>query len=183
MKIKKLFPLLALAATLTAGASLALRQDEAWPTSKPGPEHEVLKKMAGTWNAKATMMGMEFPGTQTNKMALGDLWLMQDYSGEMGGQPYAGHGFIGFDPEKKQYGAVWIDSMSTALEPMTGKYDAEKKELRFEQDTTNPMTGEPMTGKLVYRLAEADKFSFHMFMPGPDGQDMDAFTITYERKK
>ena len=25
--------------------------------------------------------------------------------------------------------------------------------------------------------------SFHMFMPGPDGQDMDAFTITYERKK
>jgi len=45
----------------------------------PGPEHEALKKLEGTWNAKIKMGTNESPATATYKMECGGLWLINRF--------------------------------------------------------------------------------------------------------
>jgi hypothetical protein len=171
---------------LLAGVSFALRQDEgamAMPQVEAGPEHEVLSQWVGTWDAKVLVMGMESKGTYTAKLGMNDLWLVEDYEGEMMGAQFTGHGLLGYDPDKKEYLSVWVDSMTTTLEPSRGTYDKEKKELTMQAKGTNPMTGAEMTMKSVMHIADRDHMTFTMVMPGPDGKDAPTFTIEYTRKK
>src|SRR5262249_6297977 len=49
---------------------------------KPGPEHEVLKKLEGTWEATMKFGGMESKGTMIYKMDLGGLWLTSNFEGD-----------------------------------------------------------------------------------------------------
>src|SRR5205814_3734957 len=95
----------------------------------PGPEHEHLKKLAGTWNAKLKMGDNESAGTMTYKMECGGLWLTSDFRGEFGGQKFQGRDVDGYDQEKKKYVSVWVDSMSTRPTIFEGTYDKEKKTL------------------------------------------------------
>src|SRR5262245_7974726 len=59
----------------------------------PGPEHAKLKAMVGTWDATSKMWmkpgapPTEAKGTATYKMALGDRYLEETYTGNMMGQP------------------------------------------------------------------------------------------------
>src|SRR5438046_9158019 len=50
----------------------------------PGPEHEALKKLEGTWNAKVKMGDDESAATATYKMVCGGMWLMSDFQGSFG---------------------------------------------------------------------------------------------------
>src|SRR5262249_1249321 len=81
---------------------------------KPGPEHERLKKLEGTWDATVKTEQGESKGTMIYKMDLGGLWMVSDFKGEFGGQKFQGKGFDGYDPMKKKYVSVWVDSMSIA---------------------------------------------------------------------
>ncbi len=71
--------------------------------SAPGKEHQLLKKMAGNWDVTLrTWMNPDEPphevkGTATIKMILGDRYLVEDFKTELMGQPYEGHGMMGFD--------------------------------------------------------------------------------------
>ncbi len=146
---------------------------------KPGPEHEVLKKMVGTWDATMKFGGMESKATAVYKMELGGLWLTSTFDGEFGGMKFSGRGMDTYDPNKKKYVGVWADSMSPSLMVMEGTHDKEKK--------TTTMTGEGpgMDGKLtkfkaVSEMKDDDTVIFSMFMG--DGKEP-AFVITYKRKK
>ena len=79
--------LVALAAVLAAPA---LAQEPA----KPGPEHELLKKLEGTWDTTMKAGGKEHKGTMTYKMELGGLWRVGSMDSDLGGQRfYARYGF------------------------------------------------------------------------------------------
>jgi len=59
------------------------------PAAKPGPEHEILKKSVGTWDATVEEMAPGAPaktskGTETAKL-VGGLWLVSDFKSEMAG--------------------------------------------------------------------------------------------------
>ena len=64
---------------------------------QPGPEHEVLKKAVGEWTAELEMTpapGMppiKSTGTETIRM-VGGLWIVTEFTGDMMGQPFEGHG-------------------------------------------------------------------------------------------
>ena len=51
-------------------------------TPTPGPEHEQLKKLEGTWNAKIKMGDEESAATATYKMICGGMWLQSDFQGQ-----------------------------------------------------------------------------------------------------
>src|SRR5439155_18730659 len=85
------------------------------PSPKPGPEHEHLKKMEGTWDAVIRAGEGESKGTMVYKMELGGFWLVSDFKAEFGGQPFRGRGVDGYDPVKKKYVSSWVDSMSPML--------------------------------------------------------------------
>jgi hypothetical protein len=149
---------------------------------KPGPEHAQLKRAEGTWDATVKMDKTESKGTMTYKMDLGGLWLIGDFKGEFGGQKFTGKGLDTYDPAKKKYINVWVDSMSTAPMIMEGTYDKDNKVL------TTTGEGPGMDGKMtkykgVLEIKDDDTMVYTMSSPGKDGKDQTMMSITYKRKK
>ena len=95
---------------LLAAAPLAAQQYEV----KPGPEHTFLKQAEGVWDATAKSMGGESKGELHCKMELNGLWLLELYKGEVAGKAFHGRGATSYDPAKKKFVNVWIDSMVTS---------------------------------------------------------------------
>jgi Protein of unknown function (DUF1579) len=146
---------------------------------KPGPEHELLKKMEGTWEATTKAGGMESKGTMTYKMALGGLWLMSKFEGEFAGQKFEGHGMDTYDTMKKKFVGIWADSMSTSPLVMEGTYDKAKKTQTMTGEGPG-MDGKPARYKTVTEMKDDDNMVFHLYM-GDAKEPM--MTITYKRKK
>lgn len=146
---------------------------------KPGPEHEVLKALVGTWETSMKAEGKDNKGTVTYKMELGGFWLVGSMQSELFGTRFQGKSLESYHPAKKKYVSVWVDSMSTAPVIMEGTYDQKTK--------TMTMTGEGpgMGGKITkYRSVSkfADKDTHEMTMWIGDGKEP-AFSVIYKRKK
>lgn len=147
---------------------------------KPGPEHELLKKLEGNWEATMKFAGMESKGTMTYKMDLGGLWLTSSFEGEFGGMKFQGKGLDSYDAKKKKYTGVWVDSMVTSPMLLEGTYDKEKKTLTMSGNAPSTPDGKPATFKMVTEFKDADTMVANAYMgDGPDP----AFTISYKRKK
>ena len=146
---------------------------------KPGPEHEMLKQLEGTWNTTMKFGGMESKGTVTYKMELGGLWLAGSMKSELFGQKFSGKSLDSYDPEKKKFVSIWVDSMSTAPVITEGTYDKEKKTMSMAGEGPG-MGGKVTKYKSVIKFPDADTQEMTMYMG--DVKEP-AFTILYKRKK
>jgi Protein of unknown function (DUF1579) len=148
---------------------------------KPGPEHDILKQLEGTWDATVKFAGNESKGTQTYKMDLGGLWLLSKFDGTFGGQPFQGRGADSYDAKKQKYVGVWVDSMTTTPMLSEGTYDKEKKTLTMTSDHPGP-DGKLAKHKMVSEWKDNDTIEWSMAVVGADGKDMPMMTISYKRK-
>jgi hypothetical protein len=165
----------ALVATLIVAAAVWAQPEP----PKPSPEHAVLKKMEGTWDATMTAGGMESKAKMVYKLDLGGMWLSSTLDGEAGGQKFSGRGFDGYDPAKKKYVGVWVDSMSASPMVMEGSFDKEKKQLTMIGDGPG-MDGKPTKYKSVTEFKDEDNMVMSMWM----GESKEpAFVVTFKRKK
>src|SRR5207237_6024874 len=119
----RVFGMATVAAAILVGSAAAQEkkkesappQGQEMPIPKPGPEHEILKKDVGVWDAtvETTMEPGGKPnvtkGVETNTLLGGGLWMVQDFKGEFMGVPFQGHGVAGYDPFKKKYVGTWVD--------------------------------------------------------------------------
>jgi hypothetical protein len=160
-------------------ALLAAPVSPAQEAPKPGPEHEVLKKMVGDWDLTMKFGGMETKGTVTYKMELGGLWLTSNLESELFGTKFQGKGLDTYDPTRKKYVGVWVDSMASSPMLMEGTFDKEKKTLTMTGSGPG-MDGKPTNYKSVSVMPDNDTINFSMYIG--DGKDP-AFTIVYKRKK
>ena len=178
---------LAVAALFAAGPGSAWAQQDMPPMPKPGPEHEILKMDAGTWDAVVEMFAAPgqppatSKGTETSAL-MGGLWLVSEFKGDMMGSPFEGRGIFGYDLTKKKYVGVWVDSMSAGIAHVESTYDATTKTM------TGTMEAPDMSGK-VSKMKETTVYKdpntrvFTLFTPGPDGKDAPMMRITYTRRK
>lgn len=173
MTTLRCFCAIALTAALTAPAV------QAQESPKPGPEHDVLKKLAGTWDATMKFGGAESKGTMTYKVDLGGLWLTSAFEGEFAGAKFSGKGFDSYDAAKKKYVGVWADSMTTSPLIMEGTYNAAKKAMTMTGDGTGP-DGKPVKFKSVTTWKDDDNVTFDMYT---GDEKAPGFTIVYKRKK
>lgn len=153
---------------------------------KPGPEHDILRKMMGTWEAAVTMkMDENAPeskstGVETNTM-LGGFWVVQDVKGDMGGMPFYGHAMHGYSLTKKKYISVWSDSMGSDWEIFEGDMRDGKLEMRGE--TPNPFVpGTIMKHRTVAEFKDNDTRTYTMYEIRGD-KEMKVLWIEYKRKK
>jgi hypothetical protein len=153
---------------------------EGFPT--PGPEHAVLKRQEGEWIATVKGEGGDSKGTLSARLECGGLWLVTDYHGDFGGQSFHGRGFDGYDPAKKKYVSVWVDSMSTRPMQLEGTLDAAKQVLTMLGEGPGP-DGTPVKYKNVTQFTDADHHKFTMSIVRPDGKETPVMTIEYARKK
>jgi hypothetical protein len=186
-------------ALLAGGAALA--QDEgheghegmemdpmmqAWMASMhPGPQHEMLAGLAGTWSAEVTMwMGpgaepMKSGGTIEAAMLFDGRVLRESHGGSMMDQPFEGLAFTGYDNNTGRYWSVWMDNMGTGVYPSEGSYDEASGKLTFEGDWPGP-GGATMHVKMVGWSDGPDTRRFEMWttMGEETYQSLDA---TYTR--
>ena len=162
-----------------AVAVLAASGLRAQEFTKPGPEHEMLKKWEGTWDTTMKMMGAESKGVANYKMELGGLWLMSDFEGELGGMKFSGRGLDSYDPPKKKFVGIWVDSWSTSPMTMEGTYDKDKKTLTMVGEGPG-MDGKPTKYRAVSEFKDENTVNFSMYIA--DGKEP-TFTILYKRRK
>lgn len=163
---------LALALTLVTGT-------QAQDFAKPGPEHELLKKLVGTWDTSMKAGGAEFKGTMTYRMELGGLWLAGALESDLAGQKFSGKSMDTYDSGKKKYVGVWFDSMGTHPLLMEGDYDKDKKTMTMAGKGPG-MDGKVTTWRSVSRMPDNDTVVMSMYVG--DGKEP-MFTVTYKRKK
>ncbi|QEL15514.1 DUF1579 domain-containing protein [Limnoglobus roseus] len=146
---------------------------------KPGPEHEMLKKLEGNWDATMKFGGAESKGTMAYKMEVGGLWLVGTFNGDFAGSKFAGKGLDTYDAGKKKFVSIWVDSMSASALNMEGTYDKDKKTLTMTGQGLG-MDGPATKFKSVSEMKDDDNILFSMYMG--DTKEP-SFTITYKRKK
>ncbi len=167
------FVAVVLAASLSVGA---VRSQE---VVKPGPEHEVLKKMEGDWTLTMKIAGAETKGKVAYKSEFGGLMVSGLLEGEMFGAKFTGKSMDSYDAAKKKYVSVWVDSMSGVPMMLEGTYDKEKKTMTLSGEGPG-MDGKPTKYKSVTVIKDADSMDFSMYVG--DGKEPE-FTIAYKRKK
>ena len=149
---------------------------------KPGPEHERLKKMEGTWEATMKMGDQESKGTMKYKMVLGGLWLASEFEGDFGGMKFQGRGLSTYDATKKKYLEIWADSMSTTPMLMEGTFDKDGKVLT--QTGEGPgMEGPHTKYKSTLEHKDEDTVVMTMSTVGDGGKSNVMMTVTFKRKK
>ncbi len=173
MKTACRFYAVALAAAVAAPTVLAQQPP------KPGPEHEVLKKMEGTWDATMRFGGTESKGVMMYKMDLGGLWLVSSFEGDFAGAKFSGKGLDTYDAGKKKYVGVWADSMTTTPLIMEGSYDPAKKTMTMVGEGPGE-DGKMTKWKSVSEMPDDDTVHFRMYMG--DAKEP-AFKIDYKRRK
>ena len=155
----------------------------------PGPQHEMLKKMAGEWNAKVTsQMDPSQPAeveqsTSTLTMLMDGRYCQEVTSGNMMGQPFSGMGLTGYDNVLGKYVSTWIDNMGTGIMTSVGTADASGKVITWIGTMSDPVTGKPSKSRMVTTIKDDDHHTFEMYGTPPGGKkEMKMLTIEYSRK-
>lgn len=155
----------------------------------PGEQHKKLDAFAGTFDAKLKMWmdpskpPEESTGTAESKWVLGNRYLEQRYEGTFMGQPFSGLGYTGYDNVSKKYFMNWMDTSTTGVMAMTGKWDAAGKVMTFSGTVIDPMTGKPCKITEKVTVADNDHHSFEMWGPDPSGKNYKMMEVSYTRKK
>ena len=153
----------------------------------PGPQHQALVGMAGTWDfaGKFWMGGpdkppMEATGTAERSMIHGGRVLVENVRSSMFGQAFEGHGMTGYDNVTGKYWTTWTDSMSTGVMVGTGTCDASGT-CTFTNEYADPMTGKMKTSRSTLRH-EGNREVMEGFDTGPDGKEYKSMELTFTKR-
>lgn len=148
--------------------------------AKPSPELQKLaKQLVGTWDCTVKAGEGGTKGTSTYKVELGGLWILGRFEGEFEFGKFSGQSLETYDPAKKKFVSVWIDSMSNS--PMVSEGTLEGKKLTLVGMGAGP-DGKKARHRMATTFNSKDSMTFQMYM-GPEGKDQLIMTIDYKRKK
>jgi hypothetical protein len=159
-------------------------------TMRPGPAHERLKELLGSYEITLRMwMGpgqpaMESKGTDEITWFAEGKWLISNWSIEMMGQPSKGLTILGYDNFKQRYVWTKVDSLQTTIQSAFGHFDQSGDDLILWGTIDEPMTPEQdKQVKYVYRGFGKDKFvlEVHDMMIGETNTKV--LEIEYARKR
>ena len=154
------------------------------PVPGPLPEHAVLEKDVGTWDAQVTF---RFPGaeahvshgTMTSRLIAGGKWLVSDFRNDS--TDFEGHGVYGYDPQKRKYVGSWVDTAGPSLHSMEGDWDPERRVMTMMVETTTP-DGRPFRMRQVTECPSPTRQTFRSFVPMPGAGEHEIMTVTYTRR-
>ena len=170
-----------------AVVALASRADAQHEFPKPGPEHEKLKIMEGEWVSAIKMIDPESgkthetTGSMSAKVDLDGFFLISKFKGSIGELPYEGRSITGYDPHKKKYIGVWVDSMGPGVYHTEGEWDKAGKEYKESMEGPGP-DGKPMHFRSVTTVDDDDHMTFTLFMKVADAE-VQMMEIKHARKK
>jgi hypothetical protein len=157
----------------------------------PGPQHELLKSLQGTWvgTGSWTEMGMtsSFTEEATSKLVFGGRFVQTESTMTTEAPPPIGKMTMtslmltGFDNVKQKYTMAMAGDWSTSIGTAEGTYDAATKTLTMTGiEVMAP--GKERKFRMVQKFTSADTWTFEMYFTGPDGKEAKAGEATYKRK-
>jgi hypothetical protein len=154
----------------------------------PGEHHKHMAKLVGEFDYSMKMFmpgqpAMDYTGHRSAKMTMGDRYLDETYTGTFMGMPFEGHGTMAYDNVQKKYLNTWIDNMGTGIMFGSGTCDASGTSWTMTSDMADPMSGKLIPTRSVTKVLDANKISFEMYAPGPDGKEMKMMEIIATRSK
>lgn len=156
--------------------------------STPGPEHQLLAKLAGDWNvvSKWWMAPDSEPMSSASEQKLepifGGRFIKIETRSNMMGQDVHGIGYIGYDKFKAMYTMFWIDNMGTAMFTAYGTADDAGKTITLTGKMDDPMTGEKdKEAKYIYTFSDDGTFHFEIWDMVP-GKAFKSVDMTYTKK-
>ncbi len=163
-------------------------QDNCPMMAEPTKEHRWLLRMVGEWSFESEcMMGPDQPPMQSTghcvTRSLGDLWTINEGSGEMpGGGEMRSIITLGYDPAKGKFVGTFTASMMTHLWLYEGSLDESGKVLTLDAEGPN-MTGDGMAKyQDIVTVESDDHWILSSQMQAPDGQWHKFMTAHYRRK-
>jgi hypothetical protein len=156
---------------------------------KAGPEHAMLLKDAGTWDAEFKMWmdpkaePIQSKATFVSK-PFGDLWLESEYKGDFMGTPFVGHELLGYNTHTKKFLSTWHDITSSQIMISEGTYDPKTRTLVLKSEMLNPMNP---TEKVKYVNSTVWKSDDHKISTTreihADGKEWDGMVMELKRRK
>lgn len=189
--MKRLFPLVALALLVVAGAAFAFETEapKDFEMPKPTKEHQWLDRLVGEWDSagEITMEPGEEPikskGTETIR-SLGGFWTIAQGEGECMGQKISTVMTLGYDPESKKYVGTWVDSVMPTLWKYEGTVDESGNKLTLLTEGPSPeQPGKICKFKEVMEFKDDDHRVFTSSMQQDDGSWNTFVKVDSRRKK
>ena len=150
----------------------------------PTPEHAKLKSHVGKWAFEFTDSENQVTkGTSETVEACGGMWFVTTMDTNMAGMPFQGKGLDGYDPEKKKYISVWVDSFTAAPMIFEGEYDKSGKVLTMTCEGKDPTSGGPATWRSTSEFLSKDQHKFIMYVTPKGGKELTMMTVIYSRVK
>jgi hypothetical protein len=138
--------------------------------------------MEGTWDAVITLLGgIKSKGQTTYKMECGGLWRAGDLKSNLGGLVLHSKGLDGYDPQRKKYVSIQVDSMTTVPMILEGTYDESTKTLT-QTGEARDFDGRPEQVKSITKYIDDDHVAVEMYRIYPGGKEKKHLTIEYTRR-
>lgn len=153
---------------------------------KPGPEHQQLAKLAGTWNLTCKFWmapdapPMETQGTMTIKAVFDGRFVAGEFTSTMHGQPFNGRSLNGYDRSAKEYVSIWYDSMGTGATRLSGQSSDGGRTITYAGEMTCPIQGHVQL-KQVETHQSDDRFTLIGYQT-KDGKEQKTMELVYTRK-
>jgi Protein of unknown function (DUF1579) len=151
--------------------------------SSPGAPQEFLAKRAGeyTRSIKFTGQSNEWAGTSEITVLLGGRFIMEHNRDTVMGRPVEGMRIYGYNNVTKQYEAVTMYTMSTAITKLSGTSNDGGKTVDYSGESDEPRGKVPLHARVTQ--IDDDHFVLSLSTTGPDGKEMTFQETTYTRKK
>ena len=125
----------------------------------PGEAQKKLDFLVGTFDVKIrtwldpSKPPYESTATSVATWVLGNRYVQQMLAGYIGGEPWSGIGYAGYDNVAKKYVATYMDTGSTGMEWYSGTMDPSGKLAKMTATIADEVTGKPRTLEMRLSIA------------------------------
>jgi hypothetical protein len=172
-------------------ASYEARLKEWERLANPGPQHEFLKELTGTWVGSGTWTEAgetsRFTDEINARLILGGRFLLAEGTMTLAGSEgeaattSTSASWLGFDNEKQKYVHAAVSDGSTTIDSAEGTYDPATKTLTMSGvEVTGP--GRQRRYRLVQRYPTPGEFHWEVHVAETDGTERLAGKGAYRRK-
>jgi hypothetical protein len=125
----------------------------------PGEGQKRLAPMVGTFDvrirtwATPSSTPVESTASMVSTWVLDGRYVQSMLVGQVGGAPFSGIGYIGYDNTASTYQTAWMDTGSTGIAWYTGNFDASGTSATMKGSVPNPLTRKPSPVELRLSIA------------------------------
>jgi hypothetical protein len=153
----------------------------------PGVPHKTMAKSAGSYDLKIKSWhepgaeAVEETGTAKRTMILDGRVRVEEVESTMMGEPFMGHGMMGYDNVTNEYWGTWNDNMGTGVMVTEGTCDA-KELCKFTGTYNDPVKKKAVKMRMTSRWTSPTTEIFEMYGPDKSGKEMKFMEITYTKR-